>query len=93
MKAAEVIDDLKRRFPNEPEYIQAVDEVLSTPSLSVTTSSSVSAYPTVSSRSAYRGWTTKAKSTTTWAIVCSTTTPSAPTKAASVSTRQSIFLS
>ena len=30
MKAAEVIDDLKRRFPNEPEYIQAVDEVLST---------------------------------------------------------------
>ena len=30
MKAVEVIDDLKRRFPNEPEYIQAVDEVLST---------------------------------------------------------------
>ena len=30
MKAAEVIDDLKRRFTNEPEYIQAVDEVLST---------------------------------------------------------------
>jgi len=30
MKAAEVIDDLKRRFPNEPEYIQAVDEVLTT---------------------------------------------------------------
>ena len=30
MKAVEVIDDLKRSFPNEPEYIQAVDEVLST---------------------------------------------------------------
>ena len=30
MKAVEVIDDLKRRFPNEPEYIQAVDEVLTT---------------------------------------------------------------
>ena len=30
MKAVEVIDDLKRRFPNEPEYIQAVEEVLST---------------------------------------------------------------
>jgi len=30
MKAAEVIDDLKRRFPNEPEYIQAVEEVLTT---------------------------------------------------------------
>lgn len=30
MKAIEVIDNLKRRFPNEPEYIQAVDEVLTT---------------------------------------------------------------
>ncbi len=30
MKATEVISDLKRRFPNEPEYIQAVEEVLST---------------------------------------------------------------
>lgn len=28
MKASEVIDDLKRRFPNEPEYLQAVEEVL-----------------------------------------------------------------
>lgn len=30
MKAIEVVDDLRRRFPNEPEYIQAVEEVLST---------------------------------------------------------------
>jgi len=30
MKASEVIDDLKRRFPNEPEYIQAVEEVITT---------------------------------------------------------------
>jgi glutamate dehydrogenase (NADP+) len=30
MKIAEVLADLKRRFPNEPEYIQAVEEVLST---------------------------------------------------------------
>lgn len=30
MKATEVMDDLKRRFPNEPEYLQAVEEVLST---------------------------------------------------------------
>ncbi|MBE6305398.1 MAG: NADP-specific glutamate dehydrogenase [Bacteroidales bacterium] len=30
MKAIEVIDELRRRFPNEPEYIQAVEEVLST---------------------------------------------------------------
>ncbi|MDY5772319.1 MAG: NADP-specific glutamate dehydrogenase [Bacteroidaceae bacterium] len=28
MKAAQVIDELKRRFPNEPEYYQAVTEVL-----------------------------------------------------------------
>ena len=28
MKAAEVISDLERRFPGEPEYIQAVSEVL-----------------------------------------------------------------
>ena len=30
MKANEVLDTLKRRFPNEPEYHQAVEEVLST---------------------------------------------------------------
>ena len=30
MNAAKVLDDLKRRFPNEPEYHQAVEEVLST---------------------------------------------------------------
>ena len=30
MKASEVLDNLKRRFPNEPEYHQAVAEVLGT---------------------------------------------------------------
>jgi len=30
MKVNEVLDDLKRRFPNEPEYHQAVSEVLET---------------------------------------------------------------
>ena len=30
MKAKEVLDTLKRRFPNEPEYIQAVSQVLGT---------------------------------------------------------------
>src|SRR5574344_1356231 len=30
MKATEVLSDLSRRFPNEPEYLQAVEEVLST---------------------------------------------------------------
>jgi len=28
MKVQEVLNDLKRRFPNEPEYLQAVSEVL-----------------------------------------------------------------
>ena len=30
MKASEVIANLQRRFPNEPEYIQAVSQVLGT---------------------------------------------------------------
>ena len=30
MKATEVMADLHRRFPNEPEYLQAVEEVIST---------------------------------------------------------------
>lgn len=30
MNAAQVVEDLKRRFPNEPEYIQAVSQVLPT---------------------------------------------------------------
>ena len=30
MKATEVVERLKQRFPNEPEYIQAVSQVLDT---------------------------------------------------------------
>ena len=30
MKATEVVERLKQRFPNEPEYIQAVSQVLET---------------------------------------------------------------
>ena len=30
MKAVEVVEELKQRFPNEPEYIQAVSQVLGT---------------------------------------------------------------
>ena len=30
MKATEVVETLKQRFPNEPEYIQAVSQVLGT---------------------------------------------------------------
>ena len=36
MNAAKVLEDLKRRFPNEPEYHQAVEEVLSTIKKSIT---------------------------------------------------------
>ena len=30
MNAAKVVENLKQRFPNEPEYIQAVSQVLGT---------------------------------------------------------------
>ena len=30
MNAAQVVEQLKQRFPNEPEYIQAVSQVLPT---------------------------------------------------------------
>ena len=30
MKATEVVERLKQRFPNEPEYIQTVSQVLDT---------------------------------------------------------------
>ena len=30
MNAEKVLDEIKRRFPNEPEYHQAVEEVLAT---------------------------------------------------------------
>ena len=30
MKATEVVEKLKQRFPGEPEYIQAVSQVLGT---------------------------------------------------------------
>ena len=30
MNSSDVLNDLRRRFPNEPEYLQAVEEVLTT---------------------------------------------------------------
>lgn len=36
MRATEVVENLKRRFPNEPEYIQAVSQVLGTMKTSTT---------------------------------------------------------
>ena len=56
MNAAKVVEDLKQRFPNEPEYIQAVflryfppsrKSTTSTPSLKRQTSSSAFASPIV----------------------------------------------
>ena len=57
MKATEVLDNLKRRFPNEPEYLQAVEEVLTTniPNLKDITSSNAFAFPIASIHSAYHG--------------------------------------
>ena len=63
MKASEVIANLQRRFPNEPEYIQAVSQVLGTieeeynkhPEFEKETSSSASASQTASSSSVYLG--------------------------------------
>ena len=96
MNAVAVIDELKRRFPNEPEYIQAVEEVLTSIedvyneilNLNVITSSSVFASPTVFSHSVFRGLMTRVRFTITWVTVCSTTMPSALTRVASVSTRR-----
>ncbi len=83
MKATEVLADLKRRFPNEPEYIQAVEEVITTiedtyneyPELSATISLNASASPTGYSPSVSAGSTTKARCATTWDGASSTITP------------------
>ena len=52
MKATEVVEKLKVRFPNEPEYIQAVSQVLGTIE---GTLSSEFAFPTASLSSALHG--------------------------------------
>ena len=82
------------RNPNEPEFHQAVREVLSSPQArnreaprireerhTSNASSSLSA----SSPSRYRGWTTRARSRSTAATACSSTPPSARTRAACAS--------
>ena len=51
MKASEVIANLQRRFPNEPEYIQAVSQV----SLRRPTSLSAFAFQTALSSSVFHG--------------------------------------
>ena len=60
MKATEVMADLRRRFPNEPEYLQAVEEVITSiedvyneyPQFEPRTLSNVFAFPTEFSLSA-----------------------------------------
>ena len=41
MKASEVLEKLKVRFPNEPEYIQAVSQILGTIEESITSTPSL----------------------------------------------------
>ena len=52
MKATDVVENLKRRFPNEPEYIQAVSQVLAT--IEDTTSTQNLTGPTSSSAFVFR---------------------------------------
>ena len=89
MKAVEVVETLKQRFPNEPEYIQAVSQVLGT------IEEEYNKHPEFEKANLIERLcipdrliqlTTKATYRPTWATVCSTTTPSARTKAAFVST-------
>ena len=59
MNAAKVVEDLKQRFPNEPEYIQAVSQVLPTTTSTLSsrrlTLSSVCVSPIVFASSASLG--------------------------------------
>ena len=94
MNAAKVLDELKRRFPNEPEYHQAVEEVLGTieeeynkhPEFDKVNLIERFAFPTVYISSVLLGWTIKATSEPTWATAYSTTTLSVPIKAVFAST-------
>ena len=57
MNAAKVLEDLKRRFPNEPEYHQAVEEVLGTIEVMGQTVSSASKKQTfLQSTNRLRNW-------------------------------------
>ena len=93
MKAVEVVETLKQRFPNEPEYIQAVSQVLGTieeeynkhPEFEKANLIERLCIPDRLIQFRVTWLTTKATCRPTWATVCSTTTPSARTKAAFVS--------
>lgn len=82
MDAKKVLEDLKRRFPNEPEYHQAVEEVLSTieeeynkhPEFEKANLIERLCIPDRVYQSASLGWTIKARFKPTWVTVCSITT-------------------
>ena len=89
MDAKKVLEDLKRRFPNEPEYHQAVEEVLGT------IEEEYNKHPEFDKVNlierlcipdrVYQFRVTRSRPT--WAIAFSTTMPLAPTRVVSVSTR------
>ncbi|GAE21754.1 NAD-specific glutamate dehydrogenase [Bacteroides pyogenes JCM 10003] len=95
MNAAKVLEDLKRRFPNEPEYHQAVEEVLATieeeynkhPEFDKANLIERLCIPDRIYQFRVTWWMTKATCKPTWDTVCSTTTLSARIKAASASMR------
>lgn len=94
MNAAKVLEDLKRRFPNEPEYHQAVEEVLGTieeeynkhPEFDKVNLIERLCIPDRVYQFRVTWMTTKVTSRPTWVTVYNTTTLSARTKAVSVST-------
>ena len=94
MNAAKVLEDLKRRFPNEPEYHQAVEEVLSTieeeynkhPEFDKANLIERLCIPDRVYQFRVTWVDDKGNVQPTWAIVCSTTTLSAHIKAVFVST-------
>ncbi len=94
-----IIDQVKAKDPDQPEFIQAVTEVMSTlepvieahPEYEEAKILERIVDPSASSSSAFRGLTTRAKSRSTAASASSTTPQSAPTRAACASTPRFIW--
>ena len=94
MNAAKVLEDLKRRFPNEPEYHQAVEEVLGTieeeynkhPEFDKVNLIERLCIPDRVYQFRVTWMDDKGNIRPTWVTVCNTTTLSARTKVVSVST-------
>ena len=80
MNALETVERLKQRFPNEPEYIQAVSQVLGT------IEEEYNRHPEFDRANLIERLCIPDR--IIWAIVFSTTMPLARTKAAFVSTLQ-----